>query len=140
MSTLVWLHEDRLRANDPALAANPGSPSVFVWDDTRLRAEGYTLKRVAFVYECLLETPARILRGDTVSTLLAAVGDAGADRIATTESVNPHFAECVDALQRKTEVAIVLPDSLVPLDLDADLRRFARFWKKAEPYAFGRKG
>jgi hypothetical protein len=136
--TLVWLHEDSLSPRDPALAAHPGAPSVYVWDDTVLQEEGYSLKRVVFLYECLLELPAELLRGDTVTTLLWKARQCNAKRIAVTWSVQPRFQDWVLALERHLPVDVLPADAFVPDDLNADLRRFSRFWKRAERYAFGR--
>jgi deoxyribodipyrimidine photo-lyase len=62
-----------------------------------------------------------------------------ATRIVTTESVNPRFGEVVARLRVRLPVEVVEADVFVPRTLQTDLRRFSRFWKKAEPYAFGTK-
>ena len=103
MSTLVWIHEDSLSPRDRALLAHPGSPAVFVWDDAVVEAEGYSLKRLVFQHECLLEMPVAIHRGPTLETLLHLAAEHGAGEIAVTDSVNPRFAEVVEALERKLE-------------------------------------
>jgi hypothetical protein len=136
---LIWLHEDSLSSNDPALRAWPDAPAVFVLDDAVLAEEQYSLKRVAFLYESAVETPAQIWRGDTVDTLLHVAGVHRATRIVTTESVNPRFGERVARLRPRLPVEVIEADAFVPRTLQTDLRRFSRFWKKAEPYAFGTK-
>lgn len=138
MSTLVWTHEDSLSPYDPALAANPNSRAVFVWDDEALEAEGYSLKRIVFQYECLLEMPVEIHRGPTVDTLLQLAAAERATSLAVTWSVNPRFAERLRLLEARFPVDVYAPPPFVPVQLEADLRRFARFWKRAEPYAFRR--
>ncbi len=138
MSVLVWIHEDSLSPFDPALAAHPDVPAVFVWDDAAIEAEGYSLKRIVFLYECLLAMPVQIYRGPTVETLSALAARQGAKTICTTASVNPRFAETVLALQRSMQVELVPPQEFIPQKLEADLRRFARFWKRAETHAFRR--
>ncbi|MCU0227155.1 MAG: hypothetical protein MUF01_05910 [Bryobacterales bacterium] len=143
MSTLVWIHEDSLSPYDPALAAHPGARAVFVWDDESVEAEAYSLKRIVFQYECLLEMPVEIHRGPTVETLLRlAAGEEPAAPLATglavTWSVNPGFAQRLQLLEARLPVTVYAPAPFVPAQLDADLRRFARFWKRAEPHAFRR--
>jgi hypothetical protein len=137
MPVLVWLHEDSLSGNDPALRTWPDAPAVFVVDDAVLAEEQYSLKRVAFLYESAVDTPAQIWRGDTVETLLHVTRVHQATRIVTTESLNPRFGEVVARLRLRLPVEVVDADDFVPRTLQTDLRRFSRFWKKAEPHAFG---
>lgn len=134
---LVWLHEDSLSNNDPAWRALPDAPAAFIVDDAVLAEEQYSLKRIAFLYESAVEARAQIWRGETVETLLHVAGLHKAKRIVTTESPNPRFGEIVARLRKHLPVEIVEPDAFVPRTLQTDLRRFSRFWKKAEPYAFG---
>ncbi len=138
MSTLVWIHEDSLSPRDPALLANPDAPAVFVWDDEAVDAEAYSLKRIVFQYECLVDMPVEIHRGPVLDTLLGMATHHGADSIAVTRSVNPRFGALVKSLERHLPVIVHAPLSFVPSQLNADLRRFARFWKRAEAYAFRR--
>lgn len=138
MSAIVWVHEDCLRPGNPALLAYPQAPAAFIWEDAMLEAGGYSLKRVVFVYECLLELPVEIYRGPVVETLLALAEREGAEAIATAESLNPVFAETVLALERNLRVEIHAGEEFLPREMDADLRRFARFWKRAEAHAFRR--
>lgn len=137
--TIVWLHEDSLSNEDPAWRACPGAPCVFVWDDEILAEEQYSLKRVAFLYESAVETGAEIWRGETAQTLIHVASLHQATRLAVTESVNPRFAEVLAKLRPRLRVQTFEPDAFVPRHVQADLRRFARFWKKAEPYAFGNR-
>lgn len=138
MSTLVWVHEDCLSPRNPALVAYPEASAVFVWDDALVEAEGYSLKRIVFVYECLLELPVEIYRGPVVETLLTLAERAGAARIAMAWTVNPRLLETVAGLERRLQVEVLETEEFVPRDLNADLRRFARFWKRAEAHAFRR--
>lgn len=138
MSTLVWVHEDNLSPRNPALLAYPAAPAVFVWDDAALEAERYSLKRIVFVYECLLELPVEIHRGPLAETLQLLANRAGATTIAMAESPNPRYAETVLTLEQHLRVEMHAGEAFIPHALEADLRRFARFWKRAEPYAFRR--
>ncbi|MGE0026919.1 MAG: FAD-binding domain-containing protein [Thermoleophilia bacterium] len=69
----VWLTAESLGDADPALAAHPDLPAVFVWDApmlARLRLSG---KRLVFLAETLADLGARrdltVLRGDPVELL-----------------------------------------------------------------------
>ena len=115
MNKLFWMHQDCL--------SNPPHEAVFVFDDAQLLADGWGLKRVLFVYECLLELPVQLLRGPTIATLR------GLNRpLVTVASPDPWLRRII------AELAIeVLPaPCFVELKEPVDLKRFARYWKRAE--------
>jgi deoxyribodipyrimidine photo-lyase len=65
----VWLTAESLGRDDPALAAHPGLPAVFVFDEpllARLRLSG---KRLVFLAETLAELGAEVRLGDPVTEL-----------------------------------------------------------------------
>ncbi len=55
----VWLTAESLGAADPALAADPGRPAVFVFDEPLLRRLRLSGKRLVFLAETLGELAAR---------------------------------------------------------------------------------
>ncbi|MBD8608134.1 deoxyribodipyrimidine photolyase [Aeromicrobium sp. CFBP 8757] len=55
----VWLTAESLGDADPALAAHPDLPVVFVFDEPGLRALPLSGKRLVFVTECLADLAAR---------------------------------------------------------------------------------
>ena len=69
MSRLYWMHTDCMSQSQEALRQG----TVFVFDDEQIEAAGWGLKRVQFLYECLLAMRVEIYRGHTVEilTLLA---------------------------------------------------------------------
>ncbi|MEO9325045.1 FAD-binding domain-containing protein [Nocardioides sp. C4-1] len=86
---VVWLTAESLGASDPALAADPDRPAVFVLDEpllARLRLSG---KRLVFLAECLgdlaLERDLEVRRGDVV-------GELAGRRLATTYAPVPGWA------------------------------------------------
>ncbi len=54
---LIWVHGDCLNPHNPALAAYPDAPAVFVFDEELLEQYQVSFKRLVFIYECLLEIP-----------------------------------------------------------------------------------
>jgi deoxyribodipyrimidine photo-lyase len=50
---IVWLTAESLGTADPALAADPGRPAVFVFDEPLLRRLRLSGKRLVFLAECL---------------------------------------------------------------------------------------
>lgn len=81
----VWLTAESLGVTDPALAANPDLPAVFVFDRPLLVSLQLSSKRLVFLVETLAELalhrslevhlgdPARVLRGRPLATTFAPV-------------------------------------------------------------------
>jgi deoxyribodipyrimidine photo-lyase len=131
---VIWVHGDDLSPENAALAAHPGAPAIFVFDDAALERYRVTLKRIAFIYECLLELPVDIRRGDPAAEVVAFAREHDADGIVTTPSPAPGFSRIVRSLEASLPVEIVAGTDFVP-DLDYDLARFSRFWRNAERFA-----
>jgi hypothetical protein len=137
--TVIWVHGDCLSPRGPAFEAHPGAPAIFVWDDELLRRWRISLKRVVFIYECLLELPVTIRRGDVAAEVLAFAAEHGAQRIVTAESPSPRFRAIREQLALALPVAAIPVEPLIAYDGRLDLRRFSRYWQTAERYAFGQQ-
>ena len=72
----VWLTAESLGVDDPALAALPDRPAVFVFDEPQLRRLRLSGKRLVFLAECLGDLATRreveVRRGDPVAELAGA--------------------------------------------------------------------
>ncbi|MBY0503936.1 MAG: hypothetical protein K2X03_08495 [Bryobacteraceae bacterium] len=130
-SPLLWIHEDCLSETAPPFALYPQAPAVFVFDESHSL---WSLKRIQFVYECLLELPVIIERGDAAAVLQAQAKAQGTGRIATVSSPSPHWAKIRDRIQLPVEVLDPVP--FVELRGQVDLKRFSRYWKRAQTSAF----
>jgi hypothetical protein len=132
---LVWVHGDCLNPHSPALQAHPDAPRVFVFDDAVLARYQVSLKRIAFLYECLLEIPRiEIRKGNVAAELAAAAREHNCQRIVTNESVAPRFARLCATLQTEHNlpVEIMALEPFVELSSQnaarLDLKRFSRYW------------
>lgn len=90
---LVWLTAESLGSADPALAADPDRPAVFVFDEALLRRLRLSGKRLVFLAECLgdlaAERELEVRRGDVVEQ----VAEHAAGRaLATTYAPVPGWA------------------------------------------------
>jgi hypothetical protein len=119
-------------------APSSAGPVVFVFDDRDIEQDQWTLKRIAFLYECLLELPVEIRRGESEQQLLAAMADHQCDSVVTADSPDPRIQRTIAALRRSTFVEVVPAEPFVELEEPIDLRRFARYWKKAEAKLFAK--
>lgn len=140
LNAVVWVHGDCLRPGNPALAAAPGSPAIFVFDDELLDTYGVTLKRIVFIYECLLELPVTIRRGDVAGQVLSFAQEHGAERVLTTPSPAPRFTEIGRTIDATLPLMVIPEVPFLAYDGHLDLRRFSQYWKVAQRYAYGQAG
>ncbi|MEI6617248.1 MAG: FAD-binding domain-containing protein, partial [Cyanobium sp. ELA507] len=148
---VLWIHAEALGPANAALRAHPHRPALFVFDPVAADQEPWGLKRLVFVYECLLELPVTIRAGDPVAELLAFVARCGADGVVTTRAVDPRLQAITAQLAARLPLIVLDPEPLVPSDLEPagvglasatkaiepDLRRFSRYWRWAEPRIWG---
>lgn len=136
MSVVIWVHDECLNPEARVFREHPSAPAVFVWDDRAIENEQWTLKRIGFVYECLLELPVSIRRGDVVTELTGFAAAHGASRIVTSGFVNPRLAGIA---ARFPTLEVIREPPFLDLPRSPGLRRFSHYWAKAEPLLFGRK-
>ena len=145
---LVWVHGEALGPANPALRAHPGAPALFVFD--RELIEGRTATtggvplapgRLRFLRECLAELPVTVREGDGAVELLAAAAALGADGIVTSRAVDPRFRVIAARLSAVLRLQVLEPEPFVALPFEGpaapDLRRFSRYWRRAEPMVWG---
>ncbi len=136
--TVVWVHGDALGPRNPALLAYPGAPAIYVWDDALLAQYGLSLKRVTFLYECLLELPVTIRRGDDVAAeILRFAAEHDAARVVTSETPAPRFAAISEAIAAHLPVETLPVEPFVRYRGKIELKRFSRYWRVAQRYAYG---
>lgn len=132
--TIVWIHGDCLDPQQAALREYPGAPAIWVWDETLLRRRQLSLKRILFIYECLLELPVSIRRGRVAELIRAFANEHQAETVVTAQSVSPGFKRICQALRQDgLQVVLIAPEAFVDLPAEADLRRFSRYWRAAQP-------
>jgi deoxyribodipyrimidine photo-lyase len=145
---LVWVHGEALGPANPALRAHPAAPALFVFDTELIEGRTATTGgaplapgRLRFLRECLAELPVAVREGDVARELLAAAAAAGADGIVTSRAVDPRFARIAAQVAPTVPLRILEPEPFVDLPWDGplapDLRRFSRYWRRAEPRVWG---
>ncbi len=128
----MWIHGDCLSPTCASLAAHPGAPAVFVFDDTVLDGYRVSLGRIQFMYECLLEIPVVIRRGDVVAEVVAFAREHGAAEVVTVDTPAPRFALLRARITQKIPVVTLRDEPLVAFPPGADLKRFSRYWRRVE--------
>jgi hypothetical protein len=129
---LLWIHSDSLTRG----VLPRGIPAVFVFDDEQIEREAWTLKRIAFLYECLLEIPnLTIHRGSAVQILTRELAARRCSHIVTVDSPDPWIRATTQQLQQTGHVEVLDSPSFVDVPgRPLDLKRFARYWKRVEPH------
>lgn len=135
---VVWVHGDSLSPTNPALLAYPGAPAVWVWDEELLAQWQISRKRIVFIYECLLELPVAIRRGDVVLEISQFMREHAAAKIITTDSPSPRFRAICQALSESFTLEILGMPAFIPPQKHLDLQRFSRYWKVAEKAIYPR--
>ncbi len=139
---VVWVHGEALGPANPALLAHPDRPALFVFDDALINgseeSQGLSLKRLGFLYECLLELPLTLRRGDVAAQVLTFAKQHGADGVVTSAAVDPRFAAICAQIATELPVQVLVTTPFVPLEAPVDLRRFSRYWRRAEPALWSR--
>ena len=140
LKPVLWIHGEALGPTNPALLAHPEAPAVFVFDRELIVQADLSLKRLGFLYECLLELPVTLRHGDVVEELLAFAQRHGADGISTSQAVDPRFSALREQIGAELPLEVLQPEAFVALSASADLRRFSRYWRQAEPVLWARAG
>ena len=116
---VMWVHDAML---SPAVLRE-GVPAVFVFDEAW----------IVFMAECLEEMPGvQVRRGDVVQEVGDFAAAHGAGVLLTHRAADPRLVRQVEALAGTLEVQPVGPEPFVELPAQPDLKRFSRYWRKAE--------
>ncbi|MEH2413785.1 hypothetical protein [Nostoc sp.] len=133
---IVWVHGDCLSPYNPVLQKYPDAPAIWVWDEALIEEWQLSLKRIAFIYECLLELPVVIRRGDVAQEILAFAKEHDANLVVTANSPSPRFDDICNQMERSLAVQVLEVEPFFEYDGYIDLKRFSRYWKVAQNYVF----
>jgi hypothetical protein len=133
---IIWIHGDCLSPKNPALLEYPDAPAIWVWDDALIEEWQLSLKRITFIYECLLELPVVIRRGDVASCVVDFAQEHNSNQVVTADSVSPRFDAICDEIEKTLDLEIFQVEPFFEHDGFIDLKRFSRYWKVAEQYVF----
>lgn len=136
MNSIIWVHADCLSPYGSALKNYPDTPALWVWDDALLEEWQLSLKRITFIYECLIQLPVVIRRGEVAQEVLAFAKEHNADSVVTTASPSPRFDTICQEIERSLPVEVLPLEPFFKYDGYIDLKRFSRYWKVAERYLF----
>ena len=131
---LVWIHEDAINLDHPAVsAAGPSAEPIFIWDTEEHDRRGYTMKRRVFIYECAQDLNIPIYAGDAYEVLSALSQDGGA--IYAAASADPYIRGVLADLRDEHDVEVLETPRLAQVPANTDTGRFFRFWNRARKSA-----
>lgn len=134
---IVWVHGDCLSPHNPALKAHPNAPAIWVWDDALIQKWQLSLKRITFIYECLLELPIVIRRGDVATEVVNFAQEHNTNLLVTAASPSPRFQNICNQIKSALSIEVLPVEPFFEYDGYIDLKRFSRYWKVAERHLFG---
>jgi deoxyribodipyrimidine photo-lyase len=155
---LVWVHEEALGPANPALLAHPDAPALAVLDAGWIAGRAAAAQgagspaspagegppapgRLRFLRACLAELPVPVREGDVASLLLAAAEEHGCDGLVTSRPVDPRLLRSAARVAAVLPLQMLEPEPFVALPFEGpaapDLRRFSRYWRRAEPLVWG---
>ncbi|WGV24463.1 hypothetical protein [Halotia branconii] len=133
---IVWVHGDCLSPYNPALQEYPDAPAIWVWDEALIEEWQLSLKRITFIYECLLELPVIIRRGNVAQEVIAFAQEHHADLVATAASPSPRFDDICNEIEGSLQLEVLEVEPFFEYDGYIDLKRFSRYWKVAQKCVF----
>ena len=155
---LVWVHEEALGPANPALLAHPDAPALAVLDADWIAGHAAAAQgagspaflvgelppasgRIRFLRACMAELPVQVREGDVAAQLLAVGDDLDCDGVVTSRPVDPRLLRIAARVAARLPVQYLEPDPFVALPFEGqgapDLRRFSRYWRRAEPLVWG---
>lgn len=131
---LLWVHTDALNPEAQAYKAYPDAEAIFVWDTAWFRTEAITLKRAVFLAECVAEMKGRLRveSGDVASRVLEAARRASARFVLACRTPDTRLLAAAVRIEREVPVVWVDPPPFVQLNRGTDLKRFSRYWQRAQ--------
>ncbi|TAG45826.1 MAG: hypothetical protein EAZ30_14495 [Betaproteobacteria bacterium] len=127
---ILLVHDEMINESLPVFAQYPDLQRVFVFDPAFIAAEGWTMKRVQFIADGLMEIPnIHVYKGaltDVCSSL-------SVSHIVTQRTPN----HCISAwLAGLTPMLIDYVDESPFVRYSGRVTRFTKYWKTVEPQWF----
>ena len=133
---VIWLHEEHLSAQNPAMTEHPDAPVIFVFDEDFLTEAQFAFHRLFFIYESVINVFGErggicsVRRGRVVEEVPAFAKAHGAARIITTQAPGDRFADDVQEMQKILPIETIIVPQLVPYDAQKVPRRFSAWWRE----------
>ena len=129
---LLLVHDKALRFGLDACEVSERFKAIHIWDDEYYRAQRYSLKRLVFIYETLLDLPLEIIHGKTLDIL----SEENFDDIVIPYSGDQALKNLFSKIEKIKTVHYLFETSFVNLDRTVEFKRFFKYWNQAKKTAF----
>lgn len=129
---IIWVHGDCLSPTNPVLQMYPDAPAIWVWDDALIDEWQLSLKRIKFIYECLLELPVVIRRGDVATEVVSFAQECDRHAVVTASSPSPRFEDICQKIASHLPLTVLSIEPFFEYEGYIDLKSFSRYWKVAQ--------
>jgi len=135
----IWIHENAMSVNHPVFKAAGGNAhAFFIWDKGYFEQNAYSLKRLTFLYETLIDMPITVYAGDTATTLRHLCENQDDNSILyVPETPDAYVLKVIDKIQLDISVQIIQDKPFIEVSDDVDMARFFRFWNRSRKSALG---
>lgn len=134
---VIWAHTDALSDVTSARAAFPEAPVIFASDDATRTRERWSERRIAFVEGSLAEMKVDARAEHRAPEAVVQFARAhGAQAVVTMSSPDPGLRAIAASIADIMPITSLDTAPFATLDRPTDLRRFSRYWKRAEASAF----
>ena len=129
---LLLVHDKALRSGLDIYEASESFKAVHIWDDEYYRSQRYSLKRLVFIYETLLDLPLEIIQGNTLDIL----SEENFDHIVIPYSGDQVLKTLFSKIEKIKTVQYLFETSFVKIDRTVEFKRFFKYWNHAKKTAF----
>ena len=133
---LLLIHEKALRFGLGLCNASESFRPIHIWDDEYYRTQRYSLKRLVFIYETLLELPLEIIHGNTLDIL----NEQNLDHIVIPYSGDQVLKNLFSEIETIKTVHYLFETCFANLDRTVEFKRFFKYWNQAKKTAFIKNG
>ena len=120
---LLLVHDKALRSGLDVYEASESFKAVHIWDDEYYRTQRYSLKRLVFIYETLLDLPLEIIHGNTLDIL----SEENSDHIVIPYSGDQVLKNLFLKIEKIKTVQYLFETSFVNLDRTVEFKRFFKY-------------
>jgi deoxyribodipyrimidine photo-lyase len=134
---VTFVHDGMLAPTHPALRSD--IPRLFVWDKRYLKQLDFSAKRVKFIEECVAEIDfVEVEHADDVAACVEQFAKKhNASTVLTGDTPDPRLKRYFKQLGKQFDVRLLDHPPLVELKGQVDVKRFSRYWSKAERVLVG---
>ena len=128
MNTVLYFHDEMLNPEHKLLTMYPDIPRVFIFDTAQIERDGFSLRRLQFIADCVAEIrPIQVYKG-VISEVLK---DMGAEVIITQKTPQLHISSGLNGFK------VQWHDEPEFVSFRGRLKRFMHYWKAVEPELIG---